>query len=69
MMNGYVEVTPEENKLVGNIGVANVAIFQGPPGVPGHTPVRGVDYYTDSDKAEIVASVLAALPVAEEASY
>lgn len=35
----------------------------GPPGAPGKTPQRGVDYWTDADKAEIVKATLAALPV------
>ena len=29
------------------------------------TPVKGVDYFTEEDKAEIVAAVVAALPVYE----
>ncbi len=28
----------------------------------GYTPQKGIDYYTDADKAEMVAAVLAALP-------
>lgn len=41
---------------------------KGDPGTPGkdgtdgHTPVKGTDYWTASDKAEIVAEVTAALP-------
>lgn len=35
---------------------------EGTVGESGYTPIRGQDYYTDADKAEIVASVLAALP-------
>ena len=31
-------------------------------GADGHTPVKGTDYWTASDKAEIVAEVTAALP-------
>ena len=38
---------------------------QGPPGKDGYTPQKGVDYYTDADKAEMVSAVLAALPVYE----
>lgn len=37
--------------------------FDGKDGVDGHTPVRGTDYFTAADKAEMVSSVLAALPV------
>ena len=32
-------------------------------GRDGHSPIRGVDYWTDADKAEIVAATIAALPV------
>lgn len=36
---------------------------QGPSGADGYTPVKGVDYYTESDKQEMVQAVIAALPV------
>lgn len=32
-------------------------------GKDGHTPVKGEDYWTDADKAEIIAAVISALPV------
>lgn len=35
----------------------------------GHTPVKGTDYWTEADKAEIVQDVLAALPDGDEVSY
>ncbi len=35
----------------------------------GITPERGLDYWTEEDKAEIVSSVLDSLPDAEEASF
>lgn len=38
-------------------------------GPAGHTPVKGADYWTAADKAEIVADVLAALPDGTEVSY
>lgn len=38
---------------------------EGPPGTPGRTPQRGVDYWTEADKTEIVEATLAALPVYE----
>lgn len=38
-------------------------------GTVGHTPVKGVDYFTADDKNELVQAVLAALPVAEEGSF
>ena len=42
---------------------------KGDTGAAGHTPVKGIDYWTDADKTEIVNSVLAALPSAEGVSY
>lgn len=42
---------------------------QGEPGPAGYTPVRGTDYYTPADKAEMVNSVLAALPTWTGGSY
>lgn len=47
---------------------------KGDPGTPGkngadgHTPVKGTDYWTASDKAEIVAEVVSALPKYEGAT-
>lgn len=38
-------------------------------GEPGKTPVKGTDYYTEADKAEMVNSVLAALPTWTGGSY
>ena len=43
--------------------------FDGAPGSPGYTPVKGTDYYTAADKAEMVDLVLAALPVWNGGSY
>lgn len=41
----------------------------GANGKDGYTPKRGIDYYTDADKSEIVTTVLAALPNGDEVSY
>ena len=35
----------------------------GKDGADGYTPIKGKDYFTETDKAEIVSSVIAALPV------
>lgn len=43
-----------------------VPAVQGPKG---DAPVKGTDYWTAADKAEIVADVLAALPDGTEVSY
>jgi hypothetical protein len=34
----------------------------GPQGPAGYTPVKGKDYFTEADKAEMVAATVAALP-------
>ena len=41
----------------------------GPAGPAGYTPVKGTDYFTAEDKAEMVNAVLAALPSAEGVGY
>ena len=42
---------------------------KGAKGVDGKTPVKGTDYWTAADKAEIVADTLAALPTWTGGSY
>lgn len=42
---------------------------QGPAGAAGKNPVKGVDYYTETDKEEMVQAVIAALPNGDEVSY
>lgn len=42
---------------------------QGLPGKDGYTPEKGVDYFTEEDKAELVQSVLSSLPNGDEVSY
>lgn len=41
----------------------------GPQGEPGRTPEKGVDYYTETDKQELVDAVLTVLPAAEGVTY
>lgn len=43
--------------------------LKGDKGANGKTPVKGTDYWTESDKAEIVADTLAALPKWTGGSY
>lgn len=40
-----------------------------PRGLPGDKPVKGEDYFTEEDKAELVRDVLAELPGGDEVSY
>ena len=42
---------------------------KGDKGADGYTPQKGIDYWTDADKIEIVNDVLAALPDGSEVSY
>ena len=42
---------------------------KGDTGEAGHTPEKGVDYFTDADKQELVDAVLAALPAAEGVDF
>lgn len=46
-----------------------LTVKNGKTGAPGKAPVKGVDYFTDTDKAEMVNSVLAALPTWTGGSY
>lgn len=50
-------------------GTQTVDVYHGETGPAGYTPVKGTDYWTDEDKAEIVASVLAEFESAETASF
>lgn len=38
-------------------------------GAPGYTPEKGKDYFTETDKSELVTAVLAQLPKAEEDEF
>ena len=42
---------------------------KGETGEAGYTPVKGVDYFTDTEKGEMIQAVLDALPAAEGANY
>ena len=42
---------------------------QGPAGQNGYTPQKGIDYFTEADKQELVQDVLNALPNAEEVEF
>ena len=47
----------------------DVPALVGPKGDPGPAPVRGVDYWTEEDKTEVVEEVLAQLLNGDEVSY
>ena len=54
--NGKLQYNGSDVGLKGDKGDTGAA------GADGYTPVKGTDYWTESDKAEIVADTLAALP-------
>lgn len=49
----------------GPTGLRGPQGIQGPAGVSGYTPVKGVDYYTTAEQAQMKNAVLASLPTLE----
>jgi hypothetical protein len=45
-----------------NPAPVNIKGADGRNGVDGYTPIKGKDYFTESDKAEMVSAVISALP-------
>ena len=62
-LNGKLQYNGSDVGLKGDKGDTGAA------GADGYTPVKGTDYWTESDKAEIVADTLAALPTWTGGSY
>ena len=62
-LNGKLQYNGSDVGLKGDKG------DKGDPGSDGDTPVKGIDYWTESDKAEIVADTLAALPTWTGGNY
>ena len=52
-----------------NVGLKGAAGTPGKNGTDGKTPVKGTDYWTEADKAEIVTDTLAALPTWTGGNY
>jgi hypothetical protein len=44
-------------------GTTTATITNGKDGADGYSPVKGTDYWTEADKAEMVSGVISALPV------
>lgn len=61
--NGKLQYNGSDVGLKGDKG------DKGDPGADGKTPVKGTDYWTEADKAEIVADTLAALPTWTGGNY
>ena len=49
--------------------VSNFKVRNGNKGKEGYTPVKTVDYWTDNDKAEMVAETVAAIPPTDLSNY
>lgn len=63
-----VEFTPSKDGME-EVSAQDITLPAGQDGSPGYTPIKGTDYWTDEDKAEIVTDVLAALPDGDEVAY
>ena len=50
-------------------GITNVNDLPFSQGKDGYTPVKGTDYWTDTDKTDMLNDVLAALPTWNGGSY
>ena len=65
LCDGGLPADPAPDVYAQLMAMIDAGMLQGPQGEPGpkgDTPVRGVDYYTEADKAEMVNAVIAALP-------
>lgn len=40
-----------------------------PVNIKGYTPKKGIDYYTEQEKEELIQEVLSKLPMAEEVNF
>ena len=58
-----IQVIKGDKGEKGDTGAKGKDGTNGKDGVDGYTPVKGKDYFTETDKSEIVSSVIAALPV------
>lgn len=63
------EISVSNGKLQYNGSDVGLKGDKGADGKDGKTPVKGTDYWTEADKAEIVADTLAALPTWTGGSY
>lgn len=59
--NGYTPIKGIDY-FDGKDGINGKDGVDGKNGADGRTPIKGTDYFTDADKAEMVTAVIAALP-------
>ena len=68
--NNYVDVTEIHNTVTEILEIEKEnGDFVGKDGEDGYTPVKGVDYFTEEDKVEMVNRVLAAMDNWDEVSF
>lgn len=67
--NPSVDIKVEEIEGGHRVSITTASGTQSFDVLDGYTPVKGVDYFTDDDKIELVSAVLNALPVAEGGLY
>ena len=60
---------PTPVNIKGPAGAQGATGATGAKGADGKTPVKGTDYFTDADKAELVQAVLTAMPDGDGATY
>lgn len=53
----------------GDTGEQGIQGIPGENGADGYTPIKGTDYFTESDKQELITSILATFTDAEEVYY
>ena len=68
-VNNALEQAKTSGEFKGDKGDKGDTGDTGAAGADGYTPVKGVDYFTEEDKTEMVNAVLAALPSAEEVAF
>ena len=61
--SGAIATFTVKNGSKGSTGETGATGSAGKDGADGKTPVKGTDYFTEADKAEMVNAVIAALPV------
>lgn len=49
--------------IIDKKGTTTATVTNGKDGQDGYTPQKGVDYFTEKDKTEMVNAVIAALPI------
>lgn len=60
---GYNEWGELEIKYLATLATKGEPGKDGEPGADGYTPQKGIDYWTDADRMQMVADVISALPV------